>query len=81
MFKKNSKRPAKLIISFQMKREKRITISSDMLLLREVVEAVMALVDLIRHPSQIFSKTFLVILAEMVPQEGQAIEEMTLDMM
>ena len=51
-------------------------ISSVMLLLKEVVVADKDLVDLIHHLFQIFLRTFLVILVEVVPLEGQVIEEM-----
>jgi len=64
-----------------MIREKLIMISLAMQPLKEVVVEDKVLVVLILLPSQIFLKTFLVILVEEVPQEDLAIEVMTLDMM
>ena len=74
--KKNLKKLAKLIIFFQMTREKPITINLDMQLLRvEELEVFKALVDLIARRSQIFLRIFLVTLA-VGHQEEQVIEEM-----
>ena len=64
-----------------MRREKLITINLVMQLLKEVEVEDKDLVVLIHLLFQIFLKTFLVTLVEEVPQEDQAIEVMTLDMM
>ena len=75
--KKNLRKLAKLTISFQMKREKRTTISLVMLLLRAVVEAVKVLVVSIHLLFQIYLKIFLVILVAEDQVEDLAIEVTT----
>ena len=77
----NLKKLVKLIIFFQTKREKQITINSVMLLLKEVAVEVKVLVDLIHHHFLIFLRTFSVILVEVVRLGDQAIEVMIYDMM
>ena len=72
--KKNLKRLVKLIIFFQMKREKQTTISLVTLLLKVEVEAVKVLVVSIHLLFQIYLKTFSVILEEDL-LEKQVIEE------
>ena len=75
--KKNSRKLAKLTISFQMKREKRTTISLVMLLLKAEVEAVKVLVVSIHPLFQIYLKTFLVILVAVGLVEDLVIEVTT----
>ena len=74
--KKNLKKLAKLIIFFQMKREKLITINSVTPLLKVVEVVVKVLVVSTRPLFQIFLRTFSVILVEVVQLEGRVIEEM-----
>ena len=64
-------------IFFLMKREKQITINLVMLLLKVEAEVVKVLVVSIHHLSQIYSKTFLVILVVEDQVEDLAIEVMT----
>ena len=59
-----------------MKREKQTTINLVIPLLKVEVEVVKVLVVLTHRLSQIYSKIFLVILAEEDPVEGQATEVM-----
>ena len=63
-------------------KEKSLTmISLVMPLLKELVEAVKVLVDLILHLFLIFLRTFLATLVEEAPLEDQVIEETILDTM
>ena len=74
--RKNLKKQVKLIIFFQMKRERQIMISLVMLHLKVQVEAAKVLGGLILHLFQIFLKIFLATLVAEVPQEEQVIVEM-----
>ena len=79
--RKNLKKLAKLIIFSLMKREKLTTINLVTQLLRELAVEDKVLEDSIHLLSQIFLKTSLVTLVEVVPLGDQAIEGMTLDTM
>jgi len=80
MLRINSKKPAKLMAFFPIKKKNKITIILDMLLLKAVVEdKVVDLVVLVELTSQIFSRIFLEILGVVEDQEvieAQIIEDL-----